>query len=149
MARSTAATVDQYLAELPDERRAVIAAVRELILRHLPAGYQEAMTGGMINYEIPLERYPTTYNGRPLPYIALAAQKQYYALYMPQVSAAVDQRTWWQQAFARAGKKLDMGKSCLRFRALDDVPWDVIGQVVASTTPEQYIAHYEAVRKKA
>ena len=149
MARSTAETVQRYLEELPDERRAVIAAVREIILRNLPEGYQETMGWGTITYAIPLERYPTTYNGQPLGYVALAAQKNYFALYLLGVYSNAGQEKWLRQAFAEAGKKLDMGKSCLRFRKLDDVPWDVIGQIVASTSPEEYIARYEAVRQKA
>src|SRR4029078_6325705 len=82
MARSTASTVDEYLASLPEERRAVISAVREVVLRNLPAGYQETMNWGAISYEVPLERYPTTYNGQPLSFAALAAQKNHYALYL-------------------------------------------------------------------
>jgi hypothetical protein len=142
-------TVQHYLDELPNERRAVIAAVREIILRHLPAGYHETMNWGMISYEIPLARYPATYNGQPLGYVALAAQKHYYALYLPEVYASPEQQTWLQHAFSKAGKKLDMGKSCLRFRTLNDVPWDVIGQIVANTSPAEYIAKYEAARQKA
>lgn len=146
MAKSSAATVDQYLVELPDERRAVVSTVRAIILRHLPAGYQETMRWGMISYEIPLTEYPTTYNGQPLSYIALAAQKNYYALYLSGVYGDSEQEAMLRDAFSRAGKQLDMGKACLRFRTLADVPWDAIGEVVASTSPEQYIAHYEAAR---
>jgi hypothetical protein len=148
MARSTATTVQQYLDALPDDRRAVLATVRETILRHLPAGYQETINWGMISYEIPLARHPTTYNGQPLGYIALAAQKHYYALYLSNVSGDAKQETRLQDAFTNAGKKLDMGKSCLRFRTLDDVPWEVIGAVVASTPPDEYIRQYEAARQR-
>lgn len=148
MAKSTAVTVDQYLAELPAERRAVIATVREIILHHLPPGYQETINWGMISYEIPLAQYPTTYNGQPLSYIALAAQKNYYALYLSRVNGDAQQEALLKDAFAQAGKKLDMGKACLRFRKLADVPWDAIGAIVASTAPQQYIAHYEAARQQ-
>ena len=147
MAKSMATTVDQYLAELPAERREVVAAVREAILRHLPAGYQETISWGMISYEIPLAQYPTTYNGQPLGYVALAAQKNYYALYLLRVNGDPELEARLKEAFSRAGKKLDMGKACLRFRKLADVPWDAIGEVVASTSPAQYIAHYEAARQ--
>ena len=82
MAKSNAATVQEYLDELPEDRRAVVAAVRDVVLRHLPKGYGENMNWGMISYEIPLERYPDTYNGQPLSYMALAAQKNHYALYL-------------------------------------------------------------------
>lgn len=148
MAKSAAATVDQYLAELPAERREIVAAVREMILRHLPVGYQETINWGMISYEIPLAQYPTTYNGQPLGYLALAAQKNYYALYLLRVNGDAELEGRLKEAFSRAGKKLDMGKACLRFRKLTDVPWDAIGEIVASTSPAQYIAHYEAARQR-
>lgn len=82
MVQSQAATLAEYLDELPEERRAVVARVRQTVLDHLPAGYQETMRWGMISYEIPLERYPNTYNGQPLAYIGLAAPKRHYALYL-------------------------------------------------------------------
>lgn len=148
MAKSAAATVEQYLAELPAERREIVAAMREMILRHLPVGYQETINWGMISYEIPLAQYPTTYNGQPLGYLALAAQKNYYALYLLRVNGDAELEARLKEAFSRAGKKLDMGKACLRFRKLTDVPWDAIGEVVASTSPAQYIAHYEATRQR-
>jgi hypothetical protein len=148
MARSNAATVQAYLDELPEERRAVIAAVRDVILRHLPAGYRETMSWGLISYEVPLERYPDTYNGQPLSYVCLAAQKNHYALYLMCVYGNASREAWLRAEFQKAGKKLDMGKSCLRFRKLEDLPLDVIGQVVAAATPEQYIAGYEASRRK-
>ena len=147
MASSKAATVDEYLAELSEDRRAVVSTVRDVVLRSLPEGYREGMSWGMICYEIPLERYPDTYNKQPLGYVALAAQKNYYALYLS-VYQDPEGESWLRREFEKRGKKLDMGKSCLRFRRLDDLPMDVIEQVVASITPEQYIARYEAIRKK-
>ena len=148
MAKSSATTVEEYLAELPDERRTVVAAVRDVVRRHLPEGYREAMNWGMISYEVPLERYPDTYNGQPLSYAALAAQKNYYALYLPSVYQSPGQEAWLREEFARAHKRLDMGKSCLRFKRLEDLPLDVIGRVVASTPPEQFIARHEASRQR-
>ena len=148
MATSTAATVEAYLAGLPEERRAVVAAVRDVVRRHLPEGYQETMNWGMISYEIPLERYPTTYNGQPLAYAALAAQKHHYALYLLGAYADPAQAARLAAAFAAAGKKLDLGKSCLRFRRLDDLPLDAIGEAIASTPPEALIARYEAARRR-
>jgi hypothetical protein len=148
MTRSTATTVQQYLDELPEERRAVIATVRDLIVRSLPDGYHETMNWGMISYEIPLEKYAATYNHQPLMYVALAAQKNYYALYLSSVYGDVEQEARLQDACSRMGKKLDMGKSCLRFRKLDDVPWAVISQVIANTSPDEYIVHYEQARRK-
>jgi hypothetical protein len=144
---SSASTVQDYLDELPPERREVISQVRKIILDHLPEGYAETMSWGMIGYGIPLERYPNTYNGQPLAYAALAAQKQYYALYLMGVDQDKEQEQQLRAAFERAGKKLNMGKSCLRFRKLDDLPLDVIGDVIAATTPAELIARYEASRK--
>jgi hypothetical protein len=149
MASSKAATVEEYLQELPEDRRAVVSAVRDVVLRNLPAGYREAMGYGMITWGIPLEDYPDTYNGQPLGYAALAAQKNYYALYLMSPYMDADQEQRLRDDFRKAGKKLDMGKSCLRFKKLEDLPMDVIGRVIASTSPKEYIARYEAVRAKA
>ena len=148
MVRSNATTVAGYLQDLPPERRAVVATVRKLVLDNLPDGYQETMNWGMISYEIPLERYPHTYNGQPLAYLMFAAQKHHYALYLMSVYQDPEQERWMREAFKQAGKKLDMGKSCLRFRKLEDLPLDVIGQLVASTPPADFITKYESIRQK-
>ena len=145
MAQSKAPTVAAYLDELPAERRAVVSAVRDVLLQRLPAGYEERMNWGMIAYEVPLARYPDTYNKQPLAYAALAAQKNYYALYL--TCAYQDGERRLRDGFAAAGKKLDMGKSCVRFKRLEDLPLDVIGDVVASTPPDAFIALHEASRK--
>lgn len=148
MAKSTATTVQEYLDELPEERRTVVAAVRDVIVRNLPPGYEEVIRWGMISYEIPLSHYPKTYNGQPLPYLSLAAQKNYYALYISSAALPGARAAVLRAAFEAAGKKLDMGKACLRFKRLDDVPWDEIGDVVAGTPPDAYIADYEAARQR-
>jgi hypothetical protein len=148
MARSQATSIDEYLAELPEERRAVIAAVRGAILKNLPQGYREGINWGMIAYEVPLERYPDTYNKQPLGYVCLAAQKNYYALYLNAIDAGSEREGSLRAEFAKAGKKLDMGKSCIRFKALDDLNLDAIGRVIAETPVETLIARYEASRKK-
>ena len=149
MARSNAQSVEQYLRELPEERRAVVSAVRDVVLRNLPAGYRESMAFGMIGYGVPLEDYPHTYNGQPLAYAALAAQKNYYALYLTTPYMDPAQEQWLRDEFSRAGKKLDMGKSCLIFKKLEDLPLDVIGRVIASTPPGDFIPLYENARKQA
>ncbi len=146
MASSKAATVEEYLQELPEDRREVVSAVRDVILRNLPDGYTETMAWGMISYGIPLERYPTTYNGQPLGYAALAAQKNSYSLYLLGVYMDPEQEAALREAFRREGKKLDMGKSCVRFKKIADLPLDAIGELIATTTPEQFIARYEASR---
>jgi hypothetical protein len=148
VAKSRAATVQEYLDELPEERRAVVTAVREVILAHLPPGYREAMNWGVINYEVPLERFPDTYNGHPLTYVALAAQKNYFALHLMCVYGDAGLEAWLREEFRKAGKKLDMGKACVRFRRPEDLPLDAIGRLVGRVTPEQYVARYEASRKK-
>jgi hypothetical protein len=148
MARSSATTVEAYLEELPAERRAVISAVRELIRRRLPQGYAEAMNWGMISYEVPLERHRDTYNRQPLAYIGLAAQKSYYTLYLMAVPDGSPQKQALEESFAAAGKRLDMGRSCLRFRKLDELPLEVIGDIIAGTPPEDLIAYYEAARRR-
>lgn len=148
MVKSKAETVDAYLAELPDERREVIQQVREIILSNLPEGYEETMAWGMITYQIPLARYPDTYNGKPLAYISLAAQKRHYALYLTCVYQDEALEAELKAGFEAAGKPLDMGKSCLRFRKLEDVPLNVIANIVASVPPDDFIASYEASRKR-
>jgi hypothetical protein len=146
MARSEAATVAEYLDELPAERRAVVAAVRDAVRRSLPAGYEECVRWGMISYEIPLARYPTTYNGQPLAYAAIAAQKHHYAIYLMGVYASSEQERELRSAYDRAGKRLDLGKSCLRFRRLDELELPAIERAIASTPPDEMIARYERSR---
>ena len=147
MVKSAASTVAEYLDSLPADRRNVVAAVREVVLRHLPQGYRETMNWGMISYEISLEVYPSTYNGQPLSYAGLAAQKNHYALYLMAVYGDPAREARLREGFAQAGKKLDMGKSCVRFRRLEDLPLDVIGEVIASTPPDELIATYERSRR--
>ena len=148
MATSHATTPEEYLDELPADRREVVARVRDVIRRNLPRGYTESMSWGMLCYSIPLEKYPNTYNGQPLGYACLVAQKNYYSLYLTSVYQDPKQVAWLQEQFKQAGKKLDIGTSCVRFKSLDDLPLDVIGTVIASTPPEAFIAQYEASRKK-
>jgi hypothetical protein len=143
---SAAATVEEYLAELPPERAEVVRAVRDVILDRLPAGYEETMNWGMICYEIPLSRYPDTYNGEPLGVLALAAQKRHYSLYLYAAYASSHLEQRLRDGYAAAGTKLDLGKSCLRFRTLDDIELDVVGDIIAAVTPDELIANYEASR---
>jgi hypothetical protein len=140
MVSSKETTPAAYLASLPPERRAVIAAVRALIVKRLPAGYVETMNWGMIAYEVPLTRFPDTYNKQPLMYLALAAQKNNYALYMTCVSGNTALMERLAATYKAAGRKFDMGKSCLRFMSLDDLPLDVIGDIVASMSVEDRVA---------
>jgi hypothetical protein len=148
MPASNASTVTEYLDSLPPERRKVIATVRSAIKRVLPKGYKETMNWGAITYEIPLSRYPTTYNGQPLCYVGLSAQKNYYSLYLLGAYSDPEQLAALKNAFKTAGKKLDMGKSCVRFKSLDDLPLDALGDIIAGMPPETYIERYEASRRK-
>lgn len=146
MVSSAAATVEAYLSELPPERRAVVATVRALVNAHLPAGYVECMNWGMISWEIPLARYPVTYNKKPLTYAALAAQKNNYALYLMCAYSDSQIEHDLRAAYAAADLKLDMGKSCLRFRTLEGLLQSAVAAAIASTPPETHIARYEASR---
>lgn len=149
MVKSTAVSVSAYLAELPEERRAVIAPLRDLILRHLPPGYVESMNWGMICYEVPLERYPDTSNGQPLGYAALAAQKNAYSLYLMSLCEGSAHEQTLRDAFREAGKKLDFGKSCVRFKRLEDLPLEALAALIASTPVETFLAEHEATRAAA
>jgi hypothetical protein len=148
MAQSSAETVEEYLAELPEERRKAIAAVRQVILEHLPKGYEETMQYGMIAYVVPLERYPETYNTHPLAYVALASQKNYMSLHLTNIYGDSEAERWFVDRYKETGKRLDMGKSCVRFRKLDDLPLDLVGDAVQRTSVEQFIKIYEASRRK-
>jgi uncharacterized protein YdhG (YjbR/CyaY superfamily) len=148
MARTTATTVDEYLAELPDDRRAEIEAVRNVILENLPKGYEETMQHGMIGYVVPLERYPVTYNGRPLEYAGLASQKNYMSLYLMNIYGDKETQQWFVEQYKASGKKLDMGKSCVRFKKLNDLPLDLIGKAIARTSVDEFVGLYEASRRK-
>jgi hypothetical protein len=146
MARSNAKTPAAYLKELPADRRREVARVREMIRKHLPAGYRETMNWGMITYEVPLDRHPKTYNGQPLCFAALAAQKNYLSLYLMPVDAAALARL--KAAFETAGKKLDMGKSCIRFKRADDLPLDALGAEIAAVPVDKFVSYVEASRRR-
>ena len=146
MVTSRAATVEQYLAELPPERRAEIEKVRDLVNVALPVGYREGIGYGMIGWVVPLETYPETYNKQPLSYAGLAAQKNYNSLYLNCVYASKERTERLQRKAAEAGKKLDMGKSCIRFKQAADLPLDLIRDEIASTPPGEFIRIYEEAR---
>jgi len=141
--QSDATTVAQYLADLPADRRAAIEAVRQTILANLPDGYEEAMNWGMITYQVPLDRYPDTYNGQPLAYAALASQKNHMAVYLTGIYADDAARQAFETAYRATGKRYDVGKSCVRFRKLDDLPLALIGESVARFGVDEFIAQVE------
>ena len=139
-------TVDEYLAALPDDRREALTQIRGEVLANLPDGVEESMSFGMPTYEVPLERSGPTYNGKPLMYAALASQKRHMAAYLTCAYMDPSDREWLEERFAAAGKKLDMGESCLRFRSLDDLPPGVIGEAVARKPVDQFLREYESSR---
>jgi len=143
--RSNASTVAEYLKSMPEERRAEISKVRDVVLKNLTDGYVEVMNWGMICYEIPLKDYPNTYNKQPLGCAALAMQKHYCALYLG-VYQDSKQLAQLKKAFADAGKKLDMGKCCIRFKKADDLPLPAIGKIIAASTVKKMIKGYETAR---
>ena len=141
---SKATTVEAYLAELPEDRRAAISTVRDLVNEHLPEGYQESMSFGMIAWSVPLDRLPDTYNGHALAYVALANQKNYMTIYL--MSAYGDEETWFREEYAKSGKKLDMGRSCVRFKSLDHLALEPIAKAVERLSVDDYIARYREAR---
>ena len=144
--QSDAKTVAEYLSNLDDVRREAISAVRGVILDNLPDGYEEAMQFGMITYVVPLRVLADTYNGQPLMYVALASQKRHMSLYLTNVYGDESVEKWFRERYLAAGKKLDMGKSCVRFRKLDDLPLALVGEVVARTPIAEFVEIYKASR---
>jgi hypothetical protein len=147
MVQSKAATVAEYLAELPDEQRAEIDAVREVVRANLPDGYVEGMLWGMITWHVPLEVSGKTYNGRPLGYVALAAQKRYCSLYLTTVMGPGEES--FRTRYQATGKKLDMGKSCIRFKRSSDLALDVIGAEIARLSVPDFLDWHRAARGAA
>lgn len=149
MQNKTAKSADEYLDALPAERRSAIAAVRAVVRKNLPKGYSEFVSWGMINYGVPLSRFPKTANGQPLCYAALAAQKNYCSLYLMSVYGDKKHEARLRDGFTAAGKKLDMGKSCVRFRSPEDLPLDVVGELIESVSVEKWIEIYEKSRPRS
>lgn len=144
--RSEAVTVAEYLASLPEERRAALDTVRRVVLQNLPDGYEETMNWGMISYEIPIEVYPDTYNKKPLMYAALASQKNHMALYLTSVYAFPGAAEQFEREYRATGKRYDMGKSCVRFRRIEDLPLGLIARTIAAVDLRSFIARFEEVR---
>ncbi len=151
--QSTATTVKQYLAELPDDRRAALEALRKVILKNLDKGYEEGMQYGHIAYYVPHKLFAAGYHcdpKQPLPFAALASQKNHLAIYMMGVyCGCVDRATgetadarWFRDAWAKTGKKLDMGKACVRFKKLDDIALDVVGEAIKRIPSKEFIRRY-------
>lgn len=141
-------TPDQYIESLPEERQAPVAAIRDAVKRNLPKGFQECMTYGMIGWVVPLSTYPAGYHcdpKLPLGYMSLGSQKNYVSLYCMCLYGNDKQMQWFRDEWLKHTKyKLDMGKACIRFKKLDDLPLQLIGQLAASITPKQWIDIYES-----
>ena len=123
-----------------------MAAVRDVVRKNLPAGFEEGMQYGMIGWYVPLELFPDTYNGQPLALAGLASQKNYISLYLNSVYGDRATEAWFKERYAATGKKLNMGKSCLRFRKVDDIPLYLIGETIARADLASFLAYYEEVR---
>ena|SRR5947209_1603786 len=144
-----ASTVAEYLTALPSDRRAALSAVRSAINENLPQGYEEGMQFGMIGWYVPLSRYPAGYGDNPkvpLPLVGLACQKSGMVLHMIGLYMDPDLSTWFTSEYKKSGKKLDMGKGCVRFKNLGDLPLDVVGRTIARVSVEEHIANYRAAR---
>ena len=137
--QSKANTVKQYLNELPNDRKKAISIIRQTILENLPEGYDEVMNWGMITYEVPLETYPNTYNGKSLMYAALASQKNHMAVYLMGCYMIPEVRNEFEKAYKKSGKRFDAGKSCIRFKKIDDLPLDLLGKTIASMDVNEFI----------
>lgn len=148
MTTTTPRTAEAYLTGLPDDKRAAMHKVLQVLRTNMPEGYEESMGNSGICFQVPLEDYPDTYNKQPLCYVALAAQKHYNSLYLMSAYGHQPHLKELQAAFKKSGKKLDMGKSCIRFKSADDLDLDVIGKLVRSITPRKWIEVYEDARRR-
>jgi hypothetical protein len=144
--QSSATTVAAYLAEQKPEDRAIISAVRKVIRANLPTGYKEVMLYGMISYVIPLSTFPDTYNKKPLTIASLGVQKNYYVLHLMCTYGNPKLNEWFKTAYIATGKKLDMGKGCLRFKKTDDLPLPLIGQLFTKVPVKTFIEFYQKAR---
>ena len=148
--QSKAKTVDQYLASLPADRREVLEAVRAVVLENLSKEYEEGMQYGMIGYYVPHSAYPPGYHcdpKQPLPFASLASQKNHIAIYLMCLYGDAEEEARFRKAWAKTGRKLDMGKSCVRFKKIEDVALEVIGQAIKRVPAKKFIALYESVIK--
>lgn len=146
--QSKAPTVAKYLASLPADRRAAVEQVRAVILKNLGKGYAEGMTYGMIGYFVPHSVYPPGYHcdpRQPLPFAGLASQKQHMSMYLMCIYSDAKREAELRAAFAKAGKKLDMGKACIRFKRVEDLELAAIGKMIRDTPVKEYVARYESL----
>ena len=145
--QSKATTPDQYIAELPEERKEAMQKLRAVILKNIPKGFEEAMGYGMMGYMVPHKLYPAGYHCTPelpLPFMGMASQKNFISFYHMGIYADANLLKWFQQEYTKHCKtKLDMGKSCIRFKKPEHIPFDLIGELCKKMTPKQWIDIYE------
>lgn len=150
--QSKATTVDQYLAELPEERQKAMAQLRKVIKKNIPKGFKEEMNYGMVGYVVPHSKYPAGYHCNPkdpLPFMSVASQKNFIAVYHMGIYANPKLLKWFTDAHTKASpKKLDMGKSCIRYKKPDDIPYELIGELASKISPDDWIAMYESNLKR-
>ncbi len=150
MASSSATTIAEYIDSLDDERKAAVIKLHEIITKNLPVGFESGMNYGMIGYFVPHSLYPSGYHvdpKLPLPFMALASQKNYIAVYHMGLYADDEMLEWFKNEYSHTGQKLDMGASCIRLKNPSSIPYEVIGDLASRVTPQEYIAQYEAVLK--
>lgn len=149
--QSKAATVEEYIKSLPEDRAEQVSAIRKVIKKNLPKGFEETMQYGMISYVVPHKLYPAGYHAKPtdaLPFVSFASQKNFIALYHMAVYQG-KLHDWFVSEWKKASdKKLDMGKACIRFKKFEDVPMNLIGELMTKITPTQWIELYEKARGK-
>jgi len=148
--QSKAATVDEYMAELPQDRRLALSAVRKVILDNLDEDYEEGMQYGGIGYYVPHRVFPAGYHcdpTQPLCFAGLSSQKNYMSLYLMSVYGETEHKRWFEAAWKKTGKKLDMGKACIRFKRLEDLPLDLIGEAIRRVPAKKWIGIYERFRE--
>lgn len=150
--QSAAATPEAYMAELPQDRKQAMSALRDVIVKNLPTGFQEVMSYGMLSYVVPHSVYPKGYHcdtKQPLPFISIASQKNFVAVYHMGLYADEGLLNWFQAAYSKQStSKLDMGKSCIRFKKIDQIPFQLIGELTSKMTPQEWISIYESKFKK-
>lgn len=150
--QSSAKTIGKYLEELPDERKEAFAKLRNTLLQNLPEGFDEIMYYGMIGYVIPHAAYPPGYHcdpKLPLGFVSIASQKNFIALYHMGIYADPKLLDWFVSEYPKHAKtKLDMGKSCIRFKKMDDIPFGLIAELAQKMTPQDWISRYESVFRR-
>lgn len=146
--QSKAATVDDYIAELPEDRQKALTELRKVVKKNLPKGFQETMGYGMMGYSVPHSLYPPGYHCNPkdpLPFMGMASQKNFIAVYHMGIYADPKLLKWFTDAHAKASpKRLDMGKSCIRYKKAEDIPYKLIGELASKISPQEWINIYES-----